>query len=120
MAQRVQVLLTCDLDDEDVEAVETVTFGTEGATYEIEMCQQHLDEYHNWMQDYVARGRKVGGARRARSRHGSTSASPRRGRRASGDKGVPSIREWARANGFQVSSRGRIPYEARNAYDAAH
>lgn len=119
MAQRVQVMLTCDLDDDDVEAIETVTFGTDGATYEIEMCQQHLDEYHNWMHDYVSRGRKVGGSRRTRARSGST-ATTSRSRANSKKSAVPSIREWARANGFKVSSRGRIPYEVRSAYDAAH
>ncbi|WXF92934.1 histone-like nucleoid-structuring protein Lsr2 [Curtobacterium flaccumfaciens pv. flaccumfaciens] len=30
------------------------------------------------------------------------------------------IREWARANGHEVSSRGRISQAVREAYDAAH
>jgi hypothetical protein len=30
------------------------------------------------------------------------------------------IREWARANGHQVSDRGRIPKSVIEAYQAAH
>ncbi|WP_414648561.1 Lsr2 family DNA-binding protein [Curtobacterium sp. CFBP9011] len=30
------------------------------------------------------------------------------------------IREWAAANGHEVSSRGRISQAVRDAYDAAH
>ena len=122
MAQRMQVLLTCDLDeDKDVEAVETVTFGTEGATYEIEMCERHLDEYRNWMQDYVAHARKVGAGRRQRGRVGSGTSGPRRRRgRRGAPRDVATIREWARANGYAVSTRGRISQEVREAYNAAH
>jgi hypothetical protein len=121
VAQLMQVLLTCDLDEgKEVEAVETVTFGTEGATYEIEMCQRHLDEYRNWMQDYVVHARKVGAGRRPRGRAGSgTSGRGRRRGRRGAPQDVPTIREWARANGYAVSTRGRISQEVREAYDAA-
>ena len=30
------------------------------------------------------------------------------------------VREWARANGYEVSDRGRIPASVREAYDAAN
>lgn len=30
------------------------------------------------------------------------------------------IRDWANSNGYQVSSRGRIPGEIEEAYEAAH
>ncbi|WP_442854653.1 Lsr2 family DNA-binding protein [Curtobacterium sp. UNCCL17] len=30
------------------------------------------------------------------------------------------IRDWANANGHEVSSRGRISQAVRDAYDAAH
>ncbi|HEY7814311.1 MAG TPA: Lsr2 family protein [Nakamurella sp.] len=30
------------------------------------------------------------------------------------------IRHWARENGFQVSERGRIPANVREAFEAAH
>jgi hypothetical protein len=120
VAQKVQVLLTCDLDEDDVEAVETVRFGNDGSTYEIEMCQQHLDEYHNWMQEYVAAARRVGGASRGRPRvTGTAAARPRRSPATGGKEDLGVVREWARANGFAISARGRIPATVREAYAAS-
>jgi Lsr2 len=111
MAQKVQVLLTCDLDEDDTPAVETVTFGYDGYTYAFELCDAHLEEFNNVMQGYTASARRADGAgRRARP------AAP--GRPAREDLGA--VREWARANGFDVSDRGRIPGEVRDAYEAAH
>lgn len=121
MAQNVQVLLTCDLDEDDVEAVETVRFGNDGNTYEIEMCQQHLDEYHNWMEEYVAVARRVGGTGRGRPRGGSGNApKSRRSSPVRNGEDVGEMRQWARENGFEVSARGRIPATVREAFQAAH
>jgi hypothetical protein len=117
MAQKVQVLLTCDLDDDDTPAAETVTFGYDGGTYAFELCESHLDEFHNQMNAYIASARRAeGGApRRARSGGGSSSAPARASR-----SDLSSLREWARANGYEISDRGRIPTEIRDAYEAAH
>ena len=121
VAQKVQVLLTCDLDEDDIEAVETVRFGNDGSTYEIEMCQQHLDEYHNWMQEYVAAARRIGGAARGRPRLvGNAGTKLRRSPAAGGKEDLGAVREWARGNGFQISARGRIPATVREAYQGAH
>ncbi len=122
MAQNVQVLLTCDLDEDDVEAVETVRFGNDGNTYEIEMCQQHLDEYHNWMEEYIAVARRVGAATRTRGRGAKSSGTPRprRSSEAKGSEDVGEIRQWARDNGLEVSARGRISATVREAFQAAH
>lgn len=120
MAQKVHVLLTCDLDDEVVEAVETVHFGNEGTTYEIEMCQQHLDEYRNWMSEYVAAARRIGGNSRVRTRPSAGTAPKSRRAVEGGKEDLSEVREWARANGFTVSARGRIPATIREAFQAAH
>ena len=122
MAQKVQVLITCDLDEEETEAAETVTFGHDGATYELEMCQQHLDDFNNWISEYIASARRVGGATRARraaTRAGGNSRTRGPARSAGAKSGLTAIREWARANGYQVSDRGRISAAVREAFDAA-
>jgi hypothetical protein len=115
MAQKVQVVLTCDLDDEEVPAAETVTFGFDGSTYAFELCEKHLGEFHDTIQQYIASARLADGPRRRRA---TTTAGPsRRGT----PNGVSSsdIRVWARENGYEVSERGRIPAEVRAAYEAA-
>jgi hypothetical protein len=102
VAQKVQVVLTCDLDDVETTAVASVAFVYDGQRYEFELCQRHLDEFNATM------GRYAGSARRARPP----------GRTAPVELGA--IREWARANGHPVSDRGRIAASVRRAYDAAH
>jgi len=114
VAQKVQILLTCDLDDEEVQAVETVNFSYDGISYAFELCEDHLEEFHNTMQGYIAAARRADGA----SRRSRVAANPRSsGRSAKEDLGA--VREWARANGYRVSDRGRIPGEVREAYAAA-
>jgi hypothetical protein len=112
MAQKVQVLLTCDLDEDDTPAVETVTFGYDGYTYAFELCDLHLEEFNNVMQGYIAASRRADGNGR-RPRAASAASRPAR-------EDLGAVREWARENGFEVSDRGRIPGEVRDAYDTAH
>jgi hypothetical protein len=115
MAQKVQILLTCDLDEGDVPAAETVTFGYDGFSYAFELCDAHLEDFANVMQGYIASARRADGpGRRPRS---STGTSPRAA--AAPKEDLAALREWARANGYKVSERGRIPGEVREAYAAA-
>jgi hypothetical protein len=118
MAQKVHIVLEDDLDG--TEATETVTFGLDGATYEIDLNDQNAAALREALALYIGHGRRVTGS----------SGSGRRGRRAGGSGGSGSagaaggasakeIREWARANGHDVPERGRIPSEVRAAFDAA-
>ena len=116
MAQKVQVLLVCDLHDGDVEGTETVAFGLDGSSYEIDVCDDHAADLRDAFAPYVGAARRAG---RAPAR----AAAPRRGRPAgsakTGDR-TAEIREWARANGHQVSERGRLSATLVAAYEAAH
>ncbi|MBT1671943.1 Lsr2 family DNA-binding protein [Curtobacterium flaccumfaciens] len=60
----------------------------------------------------IAAARKIAG-RTGRTNAG---AAPKRGN----SEELAKIREWANANGREVSSRGRISQAVRDAYDAAH
>ena len=107
MAQRVNIVLVDDIDGGDAD--ETVTFGLDGATYEIDLSKKNAAKLRDAFAPYVGHARKVGG-RRA-------------GRRAAASGNGPSareVREWARANGWNLSDRGRVAAEVRQAYDAAH
>jgi hypothetical protein len=109
MAQRVNIILVDDIDGGDAD--ETVTFGLDGATYEIDLSSKNAAKLRDAVAPYVGHARKVGGRR-----SGS-------GRRAAGSGNGPSareIREWARANGWNLSDRGRVAAEVRQAYEAAH
>ena len=111
MAQKVQILLVCDLHDGDVEGTETVSFSVDGAAYEIDVCEAHAAELRDAFAPFV------GAARRA----GRATAPTRRGRPAKGaDRDTVAIREWAKKNGHKVSERGRLSATVLAAYDAAH
>ena len=116
MAQKVQVLLVCDLHDDEVEGSETVSFALDGSTYEIDVCDQHAADLRDAFAPYVGAARRAG-------RAPATQAQRRGGRTGSGAgdrQQVQEIREWARQNGHQVSERGRLSAAVRAAYEAAH
>lgn len=107
MAQRVHIVLEDDLDGSD--AVETVTFALDGATYEIDLSEKNANQLRDALAAYIASARRV------------TGRSGRRGGRGRSAGPSPSeIREWARENGYDVSDRGRVSAEIRSAYEAAN
>lgn len=117
MAQRVQVLLTCDLHGDDTAGDTTIEFSVDGTSYEIDLCNQHAQSLRDSFAEYV------GAARRAGSGGGGGRSGRRSGRRSGGGGGrrrTAEIREWARANGLTVSERGRIPASVMERYEAAN
>ena len=119
MAQRVQVLLVCDLHDDEVEGTETVAFGLDGSSYEIDVCDDHAAELRDAFAPFVGAARRAGrSAGSAASRRGSGRPARAGG---NGDKQrVQEIREWARTHGHKVSERGRLSAAVVEAYEAAH
>lgn len=111
MARETIIRLTDDLDGS--EAHETVRFGLRGTEYEIDLNPKNVAALEKAFAKYVDAGHRVTAARskgRAGSRRGSAALK--------GDVGT--IRSWAREHGFEVSDRGRIPGEVREAFDAAN
>lgn len=112
MAQRVQVLLVCDMHDADVEGTETVSFSLDGSAYEIDVCDKHGTALRNAFAPYVGAARRAGRT---------TTAKRGRATKAVSDKDrTVAIREWAKKNGHKVSERGRLSAAVLAAYDAAH
>ncbi|GHF25433.1 MULTISPECIES: histone-like nucleoid-structuring protein Lsr2 [Streptomyces] len=102
MAQRVVVTLSDDI--EGGEAAETVAFGLDGKSYEIDLNTANAKKLRKLLAPYVAAGRK-------KSRSG------RVYRRTSVAPDPAAVRAWARSHGMDVPPRGRIPkkvYEAFN------
>lgn len=108
MAQRTQVILEDDIDGGGAD--ETVTFGIDGVTYEIDLNDGNAGKLRDVLAPYVGAGRRVGGRR----------SSGRAGGGGRSREDLSAVREWARANGHQVSDRGRISAEVQEAYDKAH
>src|ERR1700748_3105280 len=106
MAQKVHITLEDDLDGGA--AVETVAFGIDGRSYEIDLNAKNDQALRDALAKYVASGRRAGGRSAAGKRRTQVGTSARE------------IRDWARSNGHKVPDRGRIPSEVREAFEAAH
>lgn len=113
MAQKIQVLLVDDLDGGDAD--ETVGFGLDGATYEIDLSGSNAAKLRDALAPFVGHARRLS---RSSSRPG-TSGRGGRGARVDREQ-TQAIREWARKNGHQVSERGRIPATILDAYNSSH
>ena len=106
MAQKVNIILVDDLDGS--EADETVSFALDGTSYEIDLNEKNAAKLRDALSGYIGHARKVSSTRKRRSSAASSGPSARE------------LRDWARSNGYEVSDRGRVPAEVREAFAAAH
>ena len=109
MAQHFQTRYIDDLDGTDLgETANTLSFGFDGKKYTIDLSDENAEAFRQAIAPYIEAGRRVTGSQtkttRTRSNSGNTKA----------------VREWARANGYDVSDRGRIPANILDAYAAAN
>jgi hypothetical protein len=110
VAQIREVRLIDDLDGEVAD--ETVEFGLDGKSFEIDLSKGNAGRLRDALAEYVAAARKSGGARR---RSAAAAATPPR-RPTIDREQNQAIRDWARKRGMKVSDRGRIPAEVLEAY----
>lgn len=108
MVQKVSYVLIDDIDGG--EAAESVTFGLDGVTYEIDLSAENAAKLRDALAEWI------GSARRSSGRRTAGTSKPRG--RSSSD--AATVRAWAAENGHTVSPRGRIPAEVRAAYEAAN
>jgi hypothetical protein len=106
MATKVTIALEDDLDGGPAD--ETVRFAFGGAEYEIDLNKKNATAFRRQLAPYIEHARKAGGGQ------------PRRSRRAPSTRRRSSqVRAWAKAQGFAVSERGRIPASVVAQYEAA-
>jgi hypothetical protein len=110
MAQKVQVMLLCDLDDGEVDAEETLQFSLGNTAYEVDVCVKHAQQLREGLEPFVEYARKVTAAANSRRRH------PTNGNRQDN----AGIRSWAKDRGIHINERGRIPANVVKEYEAAH
>jgi Lsr2 len=109
MAQKVQTFFIDDLDGSDAEG--TVRFGLDGEQYEIDLSTEHAKELRTALARYIDAGRRVAGtARRAGQNGRKTPAS---------SISNTDVRAWAKARGFEVKERGRVPADVIAQYQEA-
>lgn len=97
-------------DDLDGSAgAETVTFGVDGVTYEIDLSKKNRAKLEKAFAPYIERGRRV---RRQRRPIAASSTGQRIDRAA--------VRLWAKEHGLTVSERGRISAAVMAQYEAAN
>jgi hypothetical protein len=118
VAQKVQVLLVCDICEGGKPGNETVGFGFDGSSYEIDLCEKHAKQLRDSVAGFVGAARRAtSGASRGRSRTGGRSG----GRSGGADRErTQAIRAWARKKGIKVSERGRLSSDIITQYEAAN
>ncbi|GGN78534.1 histone-like nucleoid-structuring protein Lsr2 [Nocardia rhizosphaerihabitans] len=113
MARKVVVDIVDDIDG-TTPASETVTFGVDGALYEIDLSDSNAAKLRDSFEQWVPHARKIGRTAKSTSR---TTPAPAKPTRNSSD--LTAIRTWAAENGHKVSARGRIAAEIVDAYNKA-
>ncbi|WP_422117813.1 histone-like nucleoid-structuring protein Lsr2 [Brachybacterium sp. UNK5269] len=106
MARKTKIILTDDVDGS--EATGTVSFALDGVAYEIDLNDDNAQQLRDQLGEWASKARRVGGRRTTGTRSAGSS------------NDAAKIRTWARENGYEVSERGRVPQEIREAYNAAH
>ncbi|WP_179166809.1 Lsr2 family protein [Streptomyces sp. CB03238] len=116
MAQRVVVTLFDDIDGG--EAAETVMFGLDGKTYEIDLNPANAKKLRETLAPYVSAGRKqsVGGGTGGGGGAGAPRASYKR---TALEPDPAAVRAWAQSNKMDVPARGRIPKRVYEAFREA-
>jgi hypothetical protein len=109
MVQSVSVIVTDDMDGSA--GAETVSFGFDGASYEIDLSARNRARLEKALAPFIEAGRKA--PRRSRTR-----AAGRIGGGGATDR--TAVRAWARSTGLNVSERGRISADIIRQYEAAH
>jgi hypothetical protein len=106
MAQKIEITLSCDLCGKP--GTQTRTISLDGRAMEVDLCAKDSKAFDKVTAKYLPHARKV---RRA----------PATGRRTTSDRQhSANVREWAKAQGYEVSDRGRIPVSVEEEYQAAH
>jgi hypothetical protein len=120
MAREVIEQLTDDLDGGD--ATETVRFGLDGTSYELDLSRKNAAGLRKMLERYVKAGRRTTGRRSAvgkRPARRKTAAATSDGAARKRDYDLAQLREWASSTGVVVPSRGRIPQAIVEQYKSA-
>ena len=114
MAQKTVVTLIDDLDGTSNEGIQTVEFGLDGVTYEIDLNEDNASKLRDQLAEFIDSARRAGG----RVKRGLATSGVRPVGSGRSREQTQAIREWAKRNGHDVSDRGRIPASITEAFEA--
>lgn len=111
MASRTIVQLVDDLDGKEIGdgEGETIAFSFSGVDYSIDLSSKNAEKFQKALEPYLSSATRIGGRRR------SAGSSLSNG----GTVDPKAVRAWASSNGYELSSRGRVPADVVDAYKAA-
>lgn len=108
VARTTRVSLVDDLDGGP--AAGSLTFGLDGASYELDLSVQNANALLEALRPYLEAARRVTDPKRGRSRAFTNVATP---------VDPSAVRAWAASNGVNVSARGRLSAAVIDQYRAA-
>jgi Lsr2 len=107
MSQRIITEMLDDIDGS--KAAESVQFGLDGKSYTIDLSNENASRLREGLSRYVA----------SASLQSNKQTKPARQKQAQNGENSQKIREWAKANGYDIQPRGRISQEITQKYLAA-
>ena len=99
MARKTVIMFIDDMTGEEITDVRHVEFAFRGVEYQLDLSPESFVEMQEVFAPWVESAARVPKRRRAK-------------------RDLNNVRAWARANGFSVSDKGRVPKRALDAYDA--
>ncbi|MEU9050111.1 Lsr2 family protein [Streptomyces sp. NPDC048384] len=117
MVQKKIVTMVDDVTGEEAEDIDTHTILIDGAGVEIDLTSENHDRLLEILHPYLS----AASARRVRGGVATAgSKGTRRGAATAGSVDLAKIRAWGRENGYEVSERGRVSAQVREAYEKAN
>lgn len=101
MARETIINLIDDIDGTKADV--TIKYAFDGNNYEVDLTDDHAEDFREHMQEWLDRSRRIGQANNSA--------------RAGVNSETGKIREWAREQGIDVPQRGRLSDEIRKAWE---
>jgi hypothetical protein len=106
MAKKVSIEILDDTDGSRAE--QSVPFGLDGVSYEIDLSTTNAKALREALAPYVLAARRTGGRRIKVAVGQSTDSTKQQSEPSTSYTATHDIRTWARENGYEVADQGRI------------
>jgi hypothetical protein len=117
VAKRISIEISDDTDGGGAD--QTVPFGLDGVSYEIDLSNANAGALRAAMEPYVTVARRTGG-RRIKVAVGQSTDNTKQEPKTSTDYAAAhDIRAWAQQNGYEVADQGRIPKTVVEAFHSS-